>query len=174
MRGLDAVAQRIAAFFLILSQICLFSIVVVMTVEAFARTFLSTSLLFTDEIAGYLFVGIFFLGLPFCIHDGGLLRIDTLLDRLPSRVASILDLLFLAIGIAFCIPLAYQILRLVSQSYTRSVTSTTLLQTPLAIPQSIMAVGMLAVLAILAARLIHRLATLTGTRPDRGEAGPAA
>ena len=64
--------------------------------------------------------------------------------------------------------------RLVSQSYTRSVTSTTLLQTPLAIPQSIMAVGMLAVLAILAARLIHRLATLTGTRPDRGEAGPAA
>lgn len=120
--------------------------------EVICRSVLGFSLMFTDEIAGYLLVGLVFLGMPVALANGALFRVELVLARVPVRARAWLELLFDLASLAVTLVLLRELWRFVLDSWQRGVRAPTVLATPLYIPQSLMVLGMATLACVL---LLH-------------------
>lgn len=121
-----------------------------------------------DEYIGYSVAAMTFLGLPYALEQGGLIRVALVLERLPRTWRWPLELFvslttFLAFGwLAKYWTLAVQ------RSYDRGIISETLAQTPIWIPQGAVLVGLYLLCLILVVRslriLVQRHAFISGER----------
>jgi TRAP-type C4-dicarboxylate transport system permease small subunit len=106
------------------------------------RYFLGVSSGVADEMGGYaLAVGSLF-ALAHALSAGAHVRIDVLLPHLPARLRAALDRAAMVLMALFAGTLAYALWGLALDSYDIGARSMSPLRTPLAVPQTLMALGM--------------------------------
>ena len=111
------------------------------TFEVLLRTLANRSTLVADEMAGYLLVAMTFLGLAPSLRDGAFIRIDTYRDRLRGGARRLLDVVLVAVALAYAAAVDGYLWGLLAESWRLGTTSIQVSRTPLWIPQAVMAVG---------------------------------
>ncbi len=117
----------------------------VVILEIVTRNLFNFSFEMSEELGGYIIVGITFLSLPVCQVYRSYHHVQFLQTRLPPRVRAMSHLLFDVLSLIFCAVLLWQLTRYVLQSWHSGDVAPTLLATPLWIPQAVMPIGTLAV-----------------------------
>ncbi len=136
------------------------------TFDVIVRKTLGFSFGGSDELSGYAFAISISWALSFATLQRANIRIDTLYQKLPTRLCAVIDwvaLVGLGIFIAYVTKYATNI---TLASWTRNATANTTLGTPLWIPQSIWLVGLIWFCVVLAVMLLRATtALITGDLP---------
>ncbi len=152
-----SVIERISLW---LSAFCMIGMIVLILAEVILRGAFNSTTEHSDELVGYLLVGISFLSLALCQSRGAFHKVELVQMRLGPRgkafSALIFDLVsFLYIGIT-----DWYFLQFVMSSYRREALASTALGTPLWIPETVMVVGASMLLIALARSIIDDLRRL--------------
>ena len=115
------------------------------------------------EYASYLCAVTLFGGCGYALRHSSHIRVAVALDHFPQPLVRILDFACTAGAIAITGILAYGFYDLAARSFERGSKSYFTMQTPLWIPQGLMAIGVFLLLAALIARAIR---ILIGEPPD--------
>src|SRR5208337_5332259 len=127
--------------------LCEIGIVVMATIvilEIITRNLFNLSFMISDELGGYIIVGITFLSLPVCQVNRAYHHVLLVQARLGPRTRAVSHLFFQLLSLGFCIVLIWQLARLTLQSYASGDVAPTMLATPLWIPQALMPLGCIA------------------------------
>lgn len=128
-----------------LCEIALAAMVLTTSAEVIARLF-HFSFQGIDEIGGYLLVALTFLSLPVSLIGGAFHQVEFVQSRFGPRVRALSGIVFTLLAMVFASVIAWQGIRLVTRSHAAEVTAPSLLATPLWIPQSLIVIGMAALL----------------------------
>jgi TRAP-type C4-dicarboxylate transport system permease small subunit len=131
---IDNLSEALCALFL-MAMICLIG------AEAIARNVFSTSLQITDEIGGYLLVAVTFLSMSVAEAHGAFHRVELMQSRLRQSAQMVTQIIFDLMSLTATSLVTWQITRLTLNSLRNEDVAPTPLQTPLWIPQSLMAIG---------------------------------
>lgn len=155
-RALDGVCQLV-------SQLALLGMVGIGAIEIIARSLFNRSTYMSDEVSGYLLIVVTFMALGSCNLHGSFSRVEVIIDRLPSRAATFLQIMFDFLGLFFGSLLFWKLTTFEMASFRSGSVSPTLLAIPLWVPQLAMAVGMfLYLVAIIVALLAHARQFISG------------
>jgi TRAP-type C4-dicarboxylate transport system permease small subunit len=127
--------------------VCEIAIVVmgaVVILEIVTRNLFGFSFEMSEELGGYIIVGISFLSLPVCQVYRSYHHVQFVQARLSPRMQALSHLLFDLLSLLFCVVLVWQLTRFVMASYRSEDVAPTLLATPLWIPQLFMPLGIVA------------------------------
>lgn len=131
------------------------------TADVIGRKFFHISSAVTDEIGGYALALGGMWALAYTLRTGGHVRIDILLPYLPPQVRLLLDYGALAFMGFFASMIAAYSGRLAFDSFTTNAKAMSFIQTPLYLPQGLMAAGFimlsLEAIVILALGLVESL-----------------
>jgi len=111
------------------------------TLDVIGRKFFHISSAVTDEIGGYALVMGGMWALAYTLRTGGHVRIDILLPHLPPRLRALLNYAAVATMALFASMVTLYAWRLAIDSYVGSAKAMSFIQTPLFVPQGLMAVG---------------------------------
>lgn len=122
---------------------CVLAVLVILVAgEAALRGLFNYSLGYAEEVSGYLVVALTFFGAALALRARSLFEVDFIFVKLPLRVRVWLLRLFVIVAFAICLVLIWRSIDLVLSSLTRGRTSSTVLRTPLWIPQLLMPAGL--------------------------------
>lgn len=125
------------------------------TLDVICRKFFDSPIGGSDEISGYIFAASVSWSLSFATLDRANIRIDTIYQLLPTRIAAFLDWLAL-VGLTVFIVFVTRYAHTVAiTSWNSQSTANTILGTPLWIPQSIWAIGFVWLSIVLILMLIR-------------------
>lgn len=147
----------------VLCELVLALMVLLTAAEVVARQF-SYSFEFVDEVGGYLLAALTFLSLPVALIGGAYHHVEYFRAFLSAHGKAALGLVFTLLALLFAIILEWQLWRLVTRSYGSDVRASTILGTPLWIPQSAMLVGTGALIVSLVRVLAAQWRTLRSIR----------
>ena len=119
--------------------------------------FFDTSTYILNEFVGYAVATMTFMGLGFTLERAGLIRVDMLIDRLPHVWTVILDALVSTAVLVLFSWLSWYWLQNVLRSYKRGITSDSLVDTPIWIPEGLVFIGMVVLCITLLARVLSLL-----------------
>jgi len=143
--------------------ICAVSIVAMAAIvltEIITRNLFNFSFQISDEVGGYIVVGLTFLALPVCQARQAYHHVLFIQGRLPPRLRELLNLCFDALSLAFCLVLLWQLTWQTVQTWQSGDIAPTLLATPLWIPQAVMPVGCVILALVLLRGIAHRVQRL--------------
>lgn len=101
-----------------------------------------TSTYVLDEFVGYAVATLTFLGLGYSLERGGLIRVGLIIERLPAHKRWLFDLFAYLLSLAMFSWLFSYWQTNVWRSYKRGITSESIMETPLWIPQGLVLVGL--------------------------------
>jgi len=130
---------------MVICEIAIGVMAFIVILEIITRNLFDFSYEMSEELGGYIIVGITFLSLPVCQVYRSYHHVQFIQSRLSPRAQAISHLLFDLMSLAFCGVLIWQLTRLVLQSSRSQDVAPTLLATPLWIPQAVMPIGAVAV-----------------------------
>jgi TRAP-type C4-dicarboxylate transport system permease small subunit len=154
--ALDRLVGRIAQACGVLAALAIVAILVIVCVETVLRQFQS-SLLVTDEIAGYLNAAAIFLGLAWTLREGGFIRVEILYDRTTGSLRQAIRWLIVLTAAAFTAVLLWVCARHVIYAFDRDTRAVSVIDTPEWIPQSVMVLGLAVLLLQLLAWIVGRV-----------------
>jgi TRAP-type C4-dicarboxylate transport system permease small subunit len=125
-------------------EIAIVAMGAIVILEIITRNLFGFSFEMSEELGGYIIVGISFLSLPVCQVYRSYHHVQFIQSRLPPRLQALSHLIFDALSLLFCVVLLWQLTRFVATSYRSEDVAPTLLGTPLWIPQTLMPIGVLA------------------------------
>jgi TRAP-type C4-dicarboxylate transport system permease small subunit len=128
-----------------LCEIAILVMGAVVITEIVTRNLFGFSFEMSEELGGYIIVGITFVSLPVCQVYRSYHHVQFLQARLSPRLQALSHLLFDLLSLMFCLVLLWQLSRFVAATYRSGDVAPTLLATPLWIPQVVMPLGTLAV-----------------------------
>jgi TRAP-type transport system small permease protein len=143
--------------------ICAVSIVamaVIVLIEIVTRNLFDFSFQISDEVGGYIVVGLTFLALPVCQARQAYHHVMFIQARLPRRARDILNLGFDLLSLAFCAVLIWQLTWQTIQTWQTGDIAPTLLATPLWIPQAVMPLGCVILAVVQLRGIAHRVQRL--------------
>jgi TRAP-type C4-dicarboxylate transport system permease small subunit len=140
-------SEALCAFFLL-------AMIVLIGLEAIVRNVFGGSLQVTDEIGGYLLVGMTFLSMSVAEAHGAFHRVELIQARLGFNARVISQIVFDLMSLGASAVITWQLTRLVLNSWRAEDVAPTPLQTPLWLPQAAMAIGT-ALLCVALVRTIH-------------------
>ena len=149
--------DRISGLFGALSAAAIAGILVLVCVEIAMRNILGRSTMISDEVAGYLNAAAVFLGLGYTLREGAFIRVDSLYAKLRGRVLMAARWGFTLVTMASLLVLLYYVAKHLLYLYTNNVRSDSLSQTPLYIPASVVALGLLVLVLQLATYILKRV-----------------
>lgn len=118
------------------------------------------------EFAGYCLASAIFLGLAYTLTSGEHIRVSILLHRAPPRLRHGLEIFCLALGTALSIYFAWHFCAFAYETFVFGEVGHGLIKTPLWIPQTGIALG----LVVLAIAFVDELVTiLSGRTPQYAE-----
>jgi TRAP-type C4-dicarboxylate transport system permease small subunit len=161
-RVLDAIYGTAAA----LAMLLLVAIACLVVAQMASRLLL-VMLPGVDDFAGYCLAAATFLGLAPTFKAGAHIRVTLLSHLLAPRFLRPLDLLVLAIGIAFTAYFAYAAIDFVKDSYEFGELATAMVRTPLWIPRLAIPIG----LVVLLIALLDEFVRVAQGGPLGGEGG---
>lgn len=154
---LDSVSSRISTVCAVLSALGMAIMALGVTVEIVSRNVFNYSIQSIEELSGYLIVAITFFSLAVAVYEKALFRVEFLFERFPRPVRKVMDILFLIALILFLGLIDYQSIELMIGSYQGNYVSSTLLATPLYIPQALIPAGLTLTLVLVLFRLIDQI-----------------
>ncbi len=140
----------------------------IVILEIVTRNLFHVSFMISDEIGGYIVVGITFLSLPVCQVNRAYHHVLFVQARLGRRTRAVSHLIFQLLSLGFCAILIWQLTRLTLQSYRSGDVAPTVLATPLWIPQAVMPVGCVALAVTLLRAIRMSLRQMVWGRPGGG------
>lgn len=135
------VVDRLAAATAYMSGALLLLASFYITAEVIGRQFFHASSGVTDEFGGYALVFGGIGALAFALATGAHVRIDVLLPHLPPWAQSVLNYAALAAMAIFACIVAFYSWKLAIDSFSIDARATSVLRTPLFVPQGFMALG---------------------------------
>jgi TRAP-type C4-dicarboxylate transport system permease small subunit len=133
--------DKIVDFGEVLASISVVLILILVCAEVFLRLF-NRSTMVADELGAYLNAAIVFLGMSYTLREGGLILIEALYARLSGAALRAVDILCGLISLAFAAVIAWFIWLHIGYAYSMNTRSTSILQTPEYVPQSLMLIGL--------------------------------
>lgn len=155
----------------ILAGAALIAIAVCVLIQVCARL-LGLVVPWTAEFAGYAMVASSFMALAHTFNTGGHIRVDLLLARLKGRTRQGAELLCLVVGNVVVGYFAWYVVVMTWQSYKFNDVGQGTFAVPLWMPQSFMALGIVALAILLLDNLFRFVLTGTTSYP-RDEAQPS-
>ncbi len=134
--------DRLARFGTIFGGFLIFAAAVIVTLELILRNFFNVSMGGADEISSYLFAVAVAWALPHVMLSDGNVRIEALVNTIPLVVRAWILRLGTLVLVFFLGVLAWRAVEMALASLETSARAVTPLQTPLAIPQSLWALGL--------------------------------
>ena len=128
---------------MVICEIGIVVIAVVVLTEIVTRNLFGFSFEASEELGGYIVVGISFLSLPVCQVYRSYHHVQFIQTRLSPRLRAASHIFFDALSLGFCLLLVWQLSRFVLQTWHAGDVAPTLLATPLWIPQTLMPLGAL-------------------------------
>lgn len=125
-------------------EIAILAMAAIVILEIVSRNLFNYSFEMSDELGGYIIVGITFMSLPVCQVYRSYHHVQFLQARLSPRMQALSHVLFDLLSLLFCVVLVWQLTRFVITTHRSEDVAPTLLATPLWIPQAIMPIGMVA------------------------------
>jgi TRAP-type mannitol/chloroaromatic compound transport system permease small subunit len=153
-------AYRIARAGVWFGGVLLIATAVLVGVEVVIRKAFSLSIGGADELSGYALAISSSWALAFTLLERAHIRIDSLYIHLPVRVCALLDILGLALLIAFFALVTWYGFGVFRTSYTLGAESLSPLSTPLVVPQALWVLGLVMFLAIAVLLLVRALGAL--------------
>lgn len=147
--------DRLAIWAAALAAACLLLMAILMMGEVIARSVFSKSLVFSWEFSGYLMGATFLFGAAYTLRSDGHVRVSLLAEHVPRGVARGLDYFSTLVGIVVTAYILYALCDLTYSSFKRDIVSFTPTQTPLIIPQGVLAAGALLLFLQMFARFIR-------------------
>jgi TRAP-type transport system small permease protein len=138
---------------MVICEIGIVAIAVVVLTEIVTRNLFHFSFEASEELGGYIVVGISFLSLSVCQVYRSYHHVQFIQSRLSPRPRAASHILFDLLSFGFCLLLVWQLSRFVLQTWRAEDVAPTLLATPLWIPQALMPLGALAASVSLARSL---------------------
>lgn len=135
--------DRVARIGTIVGGFLIFAAAVIVTVELILRNIFNISMGGADEISSYLFAVAVAWGLPQVMLSDGNVRIEALVNTIPLAFRSWILRLGNLVLVFFIGVLAWRAVEMALASFETGSRAVTPLQTPLAIPQSLWAFGLL-------------------------------
>jgi len=117
------------------------ALAVIVLTEIVTRNLFNFSFQISDEVGGYIVVGLTFLALPVCQARQAYHHVMFVQVRLSRRVREWLNLAFDLLSLAFCLMLIWELGWQVVQTWQTGDIAPTELATPLWIPQAVMPIG---------------------------------
>jgi TRAP-type C4-dicarboxylate transport system permease small subunit len=154
--ALDRWVGRVAWACGVLASVAVVAILVIVCVETVLRQFQS-SLLVTDEVAGYLNAAAIFLGLAWTLREGGFIRVELLYDRAVGRLKQALRWLIVLTATAFTAIALWVCVLQVIYAFDRDTRAVSIIDTPEWIPQSVMVLGLAILLLQLLSWIVDRV-----------------
>ncbi len=115
-----------------------------------------------NELSQYLLVALVYAGLAAALRDGSFIRVHLLIGQLGTRVQSWMIRLVAVVSLGFMGVLTWRSSAFAFESWRRGTESIGVLEAPLWIPQSIVAIGSVALTVQLVAILINPVNHLVG------------
>lgn len=119
--------------------------------------FFNSSTYILNEFIGYAVATMTFMGLGFALERGGLIRVGLVINRLSRNAAMVLDLLISSAMLVLFSWLSWYWSINVSRSYSRGITSESLADTPLWIPEGAVLLGLVLLCLTLSSRVLSLL-----------------
>lgn len=120
---------------------CIVIMMLLITVEIFARWVLKTSTLISDEYSGYLMVFITYWGAAAAFHSGNFVRVEAIFNRFSQKTQKILDKIYEILFLVFNSYLCIYFFQRLASVYQHNSLSTSISRTPLWIPYGICWLG---------------------------------
>ena len=139
---------------MVICEIGIVTMAVIVLTEIFTRNVLGFSYEMSDELGGYIIIGISFLSLPVCQVYRSYHHVQFVQHKLSPRMQAASHVFFDLLSLSFCLLMVWQLTRFTLTTYRSEDIAPTLLATPLWIPQAIMPLGALAASMSLARSLI--------------------
>jgi len=157
MRRILVLIDDIGRYSAYLAAMLVVGIAVLILAEIFSRNVLNISLSFSFEFSAYFMATAIFLAAAFTMRTGGHVRVSILSSAVPPQVARLVDVVATIIGTVVAIILAYAMISFAWKAGITGRTSGTIDETPLVIPQGIMAFGALMLALQMIARVIRMI-----------------
>lgn len=151
---LEKIMDKIVEATRVVCEVLVTVMMLLITSEVILRSAFNFSLQISDEISGYLLVGLTFLAVTIALQEGALFRVEFFFDRLPMRIQGVFRLGFDVLSLTVAAVLEYELVFLVITSFTRENKSLSLIATPLYIPQLVMPIGMAILLLMFLASIV--------------------
>jgi len=142
------------------SAICMAGMALLMLAEIVLRGVFNTTTEHSDELVGYLLVGVSFLSLALCQTRGAFHRVEMVQMRLGPRGQLVSSLVFNLLSFAYIAITDWYFVQFVMSSYRREAVASTVLATPLWIPETVMIVGATLLLVALGRAILGDLRKL--------------
>lgn len=155
---------RVEAACLWFACACLTAMLVMILVEVVSRSLFRFSFEVSDEVGGYLTVALSFLALAPAQARKAFHNVALVHGRLSASVRRRCNIVFLVLSLACALAILAASARYVYRSWQQGDVASTVLHTPLWIPQAVMVVGMLALCWVLLAELLALVRSRA--RPD--------
>ena len=143
-----------------LSAICLIGMVLLILAEVILRGLFNSTTEHSDELVGYLLVGLSFLSLALCQSRGAFHRVEMVQMRLGPRGQAVSALIFNLMSFGYIALTDWYFLQFVMSSYRREAAASTVLATPLWIPETAMIVGATMLLIVLGKAIVDDIRKL--------------
>jgi TRAP-type C4-dicarboxylate transport system permease small subunit len=157
VRSVAGVVDRISLAAAALGALCLGLMAALLVSDIGLRWVRGVGLSFSWEYSSYLMASALLLGAAHTLRAGAHVRVSLFGERVPVVMARFADFMCTLAGLAVAAMLASALTTLAHQSWTRGVASFTPAQTPLAVPQTVLAVGAWLLWLQLSARLARLL-----------------
>jgi TRAP-type transport system small permease protein len=144
----------------LICELGIVALAVIVLTEIVTRNVFNFSFQISDEVGGYIVVGLTFLALPVCQARQAYHHVMFVQLRLSRRVREWLNLAFDLLSLAFCLTLIWELGWQVVQTWQTGDIAPTQLATPLWIPQTIMPIGCVVLCLVLLRGIglrLHRL-----------------
>lgn len=136
---------------------------IMLVTEVIATSFFGWSQPWAVEFSGYSLLAVFFAGSGWALRQGAHIRVTLLTQSLPPRGAWALDVLASTGALIVTCYASYALIRFALRSAELGSVSTYLSQTPLALPQALLAASFVLLALALFARIVR---LLTGEAPE--------
>ena len=137
------------------SAFCMAGMAILILAEVLLRGVFNTTTEHSDELVGYLLVGVSFLSLALCQSRGAFHRVEMVQMRLGPRGQAVSALIFDLLSFAYIAVTDWYFLQFVLSSYRREAAASTVLATPLWIPETVMIVGATLLLIVLGQAIVR-------------------
>lgn len=172
LRGFAILVDMISLAGAVAAAVALASIALIMGTEIIARSAFGVSLDFSWEFSAYLMAALFFLGAAYTLRTGSHIRMGAAVEHFSPRVAAALDVAATLIGLAVMLLVTYALTDLAWQAHMRGSVSATPMETYMAVPQSVPAIGAAILVLQLLARLANRAVGLPVEQRPASDGAP--
>jgi TRAP-type C4-dicarboxylate transport system permease small subunit len=138
---LRAVVERCNLALGMVSGLGILAMGLILTYEVVCRYFFNAPTIWAQEISTYLYMWTMLAAASYTLQEGKHVHVDLVIDRLPTRAKSVMEVVTGAVGAVFCAIVSIQAYQMIAATVRFGKVSATPLRVPLWIPQSALLMG---------------------------------